>query len=925
MLSEFSTASHVLNSNLLLNPWGISSVAREMDRALLMPDHERSFRQWRDYRYAVRNPAGSWSRTVILDAIECYTDREASMGRALECAVVAAPAAAAGAGGVGAGAAAGAGERPISTPAAAAAAQCVAVALSDAGVTPAPGPASTAAAVSVPAAAPGGVSPASAAAATLTAAVPAPGAPGGPPLVVPEALQGVTTPSGLVMLPVQELVRAYLSARRRVLIVDYGGTLMGKEKEAWTGSASTSDFTIDGYSKQLPPPVLDALASLSADPANTLYVISGLRTAAIDALHLSRLPRVGLAAENGMLVSQPRRAGSGAGSTGSGSGSSARGLTPAAQPPPSASSAASAATAASAAGQAVAYQLHERLGTPTPTSLQATLHGASWSGSDLHAAGLGGAAPTAAAAAGGRAGPAGPAGLVGGQAAQGYNGSATGTGEGAGSGDGSGDAGSAGTSTPASGVMQMSSPTLPISSAWPTAAAPASMTHGCGAAGGAAGVAASSVSSASAAAAAAEAAVAPFSPPALSGPDGLVAPYSAYTAGASGRPGSPIRSALRHAAAFAPPRRWAPAARQSEAAEAQWRGVKRKALALMQDYTWRVNGSVVREYQYLLAWDFRNADAEWAQTQARFLAADVASFAPEASVRVSMRKTQVEVSLRAMDKGMFVLQVLGTVNAAAAASAAAAAACGVCAARLPTSAGAAALSAAGGVGDRIRGERGQHDSHHDAHGDSGLHDGSLAPAPAAGILTRAISSGSATSSSSAPSAAGTAPGAVADAAAAGRGGSDDGASGSGGTLAGEVDFLLVAGDDVTDEEMFGAAAGVEEDEAAAAAGAAAGDAASGDAVGIDDRVVAVAGGAGALSGGAASTTAGGTGAGGGTGAAGHRRRGCQVYSIFVGRPGDVGSRARYTLPNAASMQALLRALDYYAKQQAQQQQGQHRA
>jgi trehalose-phosphatase len=75
ILSEFSTATSVLNSNLVVNPWNIKNVAHEIDKALLMEDHERSFRQWRDYQYAIRNPAAAWSRACISDVVELRSDR----------------------------------------------------------------------------------------------------------------------------------------------------------------------------------------------------------------------------------------------------------------------------------------------------------------------------------------------------------------------------------------------------------------------------------------------------------------------------------------------------------------------------------------------------------------------------------------------------------------------------------------------------------------------------------------------------------------------------------------------------------------------------------------------------------------------------------------------------------------------------------
>ena len=90
----------------------------------------------------------------------------------------------------------------------------------------------------------------------------------------------------------------------------------------------------------------------------------------------------------------------------------------------------------------------------------------------------------------------------------------------------------------------------------------------------------------------------------------------------------------------------------------------------MQEYQWRVNGSALREHEFRLSWDFRNADGEWAQAQARFLADDVRAAAPPALVRVSLRATSVEVALRALAKGGFLAALLAARAAAPAADAA---------------------------------------------------------------------------------------------------------------------------------------------------------------------------------------------------------------------------------------------------------------
>lgn len=70
ILSEFSTAAHALNSNLVCNPWTIRAVAAELDKAIMMTASERSLRQFRDYHYAIQNPSAAWSRACLQDVLE---------------------------------------------------------------------------------------------------------------------------------------------------------------------------------------------------------------------------------------------------------------------------------------------------------------------------------------------------------------------------------------------------------------------------------------------------------------------------------------------------------------------------------------------------------------------------------------------------------------------------------------------------------------------------------------------------------------------------------------------------------------------------------------------------------------------------------------------------------------------------------------
>jgi trehalose-phosphatase len=387
MLSEFSTASQILNSNLVFNPWSIGTVCKEIDKALTMPDHERSFRQWRDYKYAIRNPAGSWSRQVVLDVVENYQAQEAKRAAAKDL-----------------------------------------VRINDIA-------SNTAASMGSPHD-------------SSTAAI----------------------------------IAAYKNAKRRVIVLDYGGTLIERDARE-TKHGLRTDFSADGYSKAMPKPVMDGLACLSQTTHNTMYVVSGLRSAAIDALHLSHLNGMGLAAENGSFVSHPSH-----------------------RLQPSLDHHAS-------SGGALAFEFNQSLGSPPP--VHTALH----------------------------------------------------------------------------------SPVDSASQFWPTMGA------------------------------------VPQSQPGFS------------------------RSSVRHSTMLSPSRKWIALTPSSVDVLTEWNTVKPRAVAIMNEYQWRVNGSSVRIYESLVAWDFRNADPEWAQAQATHLAEDLESLASDA-VKVSIRKSRVEISLREMNKGQFVQQVL---------------------------------------------------------------------------------------------------------------------------------------------------------------------------------------------------------------------------------------------------------------------------
>ena len=92
------------------------------------------------------------------------------------------------------------------------------------------------------------------------------------------------------LLPVDDAVRAYRSARRRVLLLDYDGTLVGYFKRPQDAAP--------------PPGLADRLARLAGQPENTVAIVSGRRRADLERW-FGRVPGLWLAAEHGALLRPP--------------------------------------------------------------------------------------------------------------------------------------------------------------------------------------------------------------------------------------------------------------------------------------------------------------------------------------------------------------------------------------------------------------------------------------------------------------------------------------------------------------------------------------------------------------------------------------------------------------------------------------------
>mmetsp|Transcript_27073 Transcript_27073/g.72919 ORF Transcript_27073/g.72919 Transcript_27073/m.72919 type:complete len:1138 (+) Transcript_27073:380-3793(+) len=102
--------------------------------------------------------------------------------------------------------------------------------------------------------------------------------------------------TGFEKLGAKKVVDAYKSTKNRVFILDYGGTL--RENEALSKYIK-SDINPCHKGRKLEQVVQESIEKLSADPANQIYVVSGLARSPLEAAFVD-LPLVGLAASNGL-------------------------------------------------------------------------------------------------------------------------------------------------------------------------------------------------------------------------------------------------------------------------------------------------------------------------------------------------------------------------------------------------------------------------------------------------------------------------------------------------------------------------------------------------------------------------------------------------------------------------------------------------
>jgi trehalose-phosphatase len=218
ILSEFSTASSVLNSTVRVNPFSIGEIAEELSFCLAMDESERAQRQWRDYHYSKRNPSWRWSRRVLSELLQSeliakrgtqtYTDMELST-------------------------------------------------TSNTGFTK-------------------------------------------------TTMIGVEGKGGnSSRLDVEAATKAFVECSRKILFVDYGGTLIAREgagmyvKHEFLGHSQ--------HSKTLPASVLEDIVTLTSDPSTSVIILIGLNISEVDARNLAEIPNLTIVAENSSVISWGER------------------------------------------------------------------------------------------------------------------------------------------------------------------------------------------------------------------------------------------------------------------------------------------------------------------------------------------------------------------------------------------------------------------------------------------------------------------------------------------------------------------------------------------------------------------------------------------------------------------------------------------
>jgi trehalose 6-phosphate synthase/phosphatase len=110
--------------------------------------------------------------------------------------------------------------------------------------------------------------------------------------------------AGFQPLKIEAVVKTYRTARNRLILFDYGGTLVdnNEQKESLAYYAvSTKQEKREGPEKH----VIQALVDLCSDPKNHVYVITGKDKSSLEE-YFKEVPDLGIGAEHGFYVRRPK-------------------------------------------------------------------------------------------------------------------------------------------------------------------------------------------------------------------------------------------------------------------------------------------------------------------------------------------------------------------------------------------------------------------------------------------------------------------------------------------------------------------------------------------------------------------------------------------------------------------------------------------
>lgn len=108
--------------------------------------------------------------------------------------------------------------------------------------------------------------------------------------------------TGFVSLDINSVAKAYKKAHSRLILLDYGGTILSNDN---LDNLSRFQMVTKTRAPSLPtPPMVAALKELCADKRNVVFVVSGKERHSLTKV-LGNISNLGLAAEHGMFVSWP--------------------------------------------------------------------------------------------------------------------------------------------------------------------------------------------------------------------------------------------------------------------------------------------------------------------------------------------------------------------------------------------------------------------------------------------------------------------------------------------------------------------------------------------------------------------------------------------------------------------------------------------